>query len=666
MLAREHESRAAVLDAHRAGGGVHWTYAELAAKVAAFAGGLRGLGVTRGDRVALYAESSAHWLASSQGVLAAGGVAVLRGVGAAVEELAFVFEDSGSSGLVVENAAVLRRLVDGGFDAFAARFIVILFGGASGCGGVCNGEVLTFEDVVSRGQDRTVADGAEIDESSGDMSNGIAVLLYTFGESANRPRGVPLSHGNLLSQVDRVSLGRSSPRRGDVFLSMLTCWHALELTAQLWALSRGMLVVFSNKRRFREDLRRHRPHLLVVVPRLLEYLQENFTANLLKTGSRMRKVLTFLVAASVLFIRIRRIACGLSLRVSQKSNTILRRLAVATLLVSLAPLHAVAQLFVWRRLRATTGGRVRAIACSASAISEEVDDFFEAGGLPVYAGYGMTEASPCLSSRVFGHNVRWSAGLPLPGTDITIVDLETDLPLVQPNGTGEIRAAGPQIFRGYHNDAATTAAAFDAAGRFRTGDVGHLSHTGDLMITDRLTHHITLSNGETTFASALELAITASSPLIDDVLLVGHNARRLCALVVPHLPALAAAGYLSYQTQTRFAVAENAGPLRDAALRGLGADMSVGVPGAEIRAAVRAVAPRVSRVRLVLEAWTWERGFTGDDGNVRRDIVERVYEREIGEMCGSYKVMFYKGGSSSRGSAVAATSRSRRWPINWR
>jgi len=165
-----------------------------------------------------------------------------------------------------------------------------------------------------------------------------------------------------------------------------------------------------------------------------------------------------------------------------------------------------------------------------------LDSFFEILGVELLVGYGLTETSPILTVRRSGHNLRGSAGQPLTGTDIKIVDSETRKPL----GIGErglVLARGPQIMAGYFNNPDATAKAIDPEGWFDTGDLGMILPQGDLVLTGRAKDTIVLTNGENIEPQPIEDACLRS-PYIDQIMLVGQDQKSLGALIVPNCAAL--------------------------------------------------------------------------------------------------------------------------------
>jgi long-chain acyl-CoA synthetase len=188
--------------------------------------------------------------------------------------------------------------------------------------------------------------------------------------------------------------------------------------------------------------------------------------------------------------------------------------------------------------RQLVGGRLRTAISGGGALAMHVDGFFEAIGIELLVGYGLTETSPVVTCRRPWRNRRGSAGYPLPGTAVRIVDPGTRAPLVW-GQQGLVLVKGPQVMAGYFRQPDATAKVLDGEGWFDTGDLGHLLADGSLVLTGRAKDTIVLSSGENIEPGPLEEALGAS-PLLEQVMVVGQDRKQLGALLVPRPEALEA------------------------------------------------------------------------------------------------------------------------------
>ena len=503
------------------------SFSALRQRIDQAAAGFAALGVGGGEVVALFAENGPRWLVADQGLMRCGGADAVRGSGAPVEELRYILADSGSVGLVVESAALLARL---GLDAEACqrlRFVVVLEGEAPSAAGRGDLPCLSWEAFLAKGS------AATLPPAPNGGQERLATLLYTSG-TTGEPKGVPLSHGNLLHQVRSMG-AMVDPRPGDEVLSVLPIWHAYERSVEYFLLSCGCRQTYTTLRHFKNDLQRVRPHYMVSVPRLWEAILSGFEDALAAMPPGRQRLLRAALANSRAFHTARRTALDLTLAPESPGTRLQARVE------SLArwPAEALAEAQLWPRLRQQlVGGRLRTAISGGGALAPYVDGFFEAVGIELLVGYGLTETSPVLTCRRQWANRRGSAGQPLADTSLRIVDPESRRPLAI-GERGLVLARGPQVMAGYWGKPEATAKVLDAEGWFDTGDLGLLLADGTLVLTGRAKDTIVLSSGENIEPGPLEDAL-AALPMVEQVMVVGQDRRQLGLLLVPKAEALAA------------------------------------------------------------------------------------------------------------------------------
>ena len=499
--------------------------------------GFAQLGVKSGDVVALFAENGPRWLVADQGLMRAGAADAVRGASAPVEELLYILGDSGAVGLVVESAALLDKLAlaGGGLGGpwgpdGPLRFVVLLEGepaGAAAQAVVSGVPCFSWQGLIEQGRQA----GPLLPPS--DDPQRLATILYTSG-TTGQPKGVPLSHANLLHQVRTLGVA-VAPRPGDRVLSVLPIWHAYERAAEYFLLACGCRQSYTNLKQLRADLQKVRPHYLISVPRLWEALLSGFDDALKAMPAQRQQLIRAALANSRFYGRKRRQACNLTL----VGEPWWGRAGAAVRAGLRWPLHRLAETLIWPKLRRQlVGGRLRTAISGGGALAMHVDGFFEAIGIELLVGYGLTETSPVVTCRRPWRNRRGSAGYPLPGTAVRIVEPGTRAPL----GWGQqglVLVKGPQVMAGYFKQPDATAKVLDGDGWFDTGDLGHLLADGSLVLTGRAKDTIVLSSGENIEPGPLEEALGAS-PLLEQVMVVGQDRKQLGALLVPRPEALEA------------------------------------------------------------------------------------------------------------------------------
>jgi len=522
-LARQHGDRLA-LDAPHARPPQRLSYRELHQAIERAAAAFADLGLRPGDVVALFAENGPRWLQADQGILRTGAADAVRGGAAPVEELRYILSDSGAVALVVESAELFTRLELDPEALAALRFLVVLEGEAPQPAGlVC----LSWEQLQERGANAPAAAAA------GGGSGRLATLLYTSG-TTGQPKGVPLTHANLLHQVRSLGVA-VAPSPGERVLSVLPIWHSYERSAEYFLLSCGCTQTYTTLKRLRGDLQQVRPQYLISVPRLWEALLAGFEDALKEMPAGRQRLLRGALAISQAYHRCRRTALDLTLR----PEPLPARLRAALGAAGRWPLHRLASAALWPKVRhQLSGGALRTAISGGGALALHVDSFFEAIGIELLVGYGLTETSPVLTCRRPWCNRRGSAGQPVAETELRIVDPESRAPRAI-GERGLVLARGPQVMGGYHGKPEATAKVLDAAGWFDTGDLGLLLADGTLVLTGRAKDTIVLSSGENIEPGPLEDAL-AASPLVEQLMVIGQDRKQLGLLLVPRAEALAA------------------------------------------------------------------------------------------------------------------------------
>ncbi|MBD2485167.1 long-chain fatty acid--CoA ligase [Planktothrix sp. FACHB-1365] len=508
---------------------VRLTYSQVWQQIQQFATGLQALGIeatTEGlpVRIALFSDDSPRWMIADQGILTAGAADVVRGATADPLELAYILKDSGSTGLVVENFALLKKLRPE-IEDLPIQFVILLSDETPNSRDLPTIPVLNFNQLMETGKNTPLKPIPHHPDT-------LATLLYTSG-TTGKPKGVMLTHENLLHQINAIP-DVIHPDPGEVFLSLLPTWHTLGRTGQYFCLSQGCTVVYTSIRYFKQDLKQFKPHYMVSVPRIWESIYESAQKQFREQPATRQKIVNFFFSISEKYILASRIVQGLTLNLDSPSTSEKFLAQLQTWI--LAPIHHLGDRLVYQKVREATGGQLKFAISGGGSLAMHLENFYEIVGINLLVGYGLTETAPVLSARREWHNLRGSSGKPIPQTELCIVDPETRqiLPFGQ---KGLVLARGPQIMTGYFENPQATAKAIDSEGWFDTGDLGWLSPENDLVLTGRAKDTIVLTNGENIEPQAIEDACLRS-PYIDQIMLVGQDQKCLGALIVPNLDAL--------------------------------------------------------------------------------------------------------------------------------
>ncbi len=507
------------------------TYSQLAAQIQRFAAGLQTLGINMnnsetlpyGERVSLIADNSPRWFIADQGIMSAGAVNAVRSAQAEREELLYIISHSGSTALVVEDIKTLNKLGES-LNELPIKLVVLLSDEAPPT--ELKFPVVNFSQLLEIGSNNTLV----AIKNSGET---LATLIYTSG-TTGKPKGVMLSHKNLLHQVK--SLGAVvQPEKGDIVLSILPTWHSYERSGEYFLLSQGCTQIYTNLRSVKGDLKKFKPNYMIAVPRLWESIYEGVQKQFREQPAKKQSLVKFLLEMSQKYIEARRISQGLSL--DHIHASVIERSQAKIAELGLLSFHALGEKLIYAKVREATGGKIKHIISGGGALPKHIDNFFEIVGVEILQGYGLTETSPVTNARRPWRNLRGSSGQPIPGTEVKIVNPETRQPL--PMGErGLVLLKGPQIMQGYYQNPEATTKAIDSEGWFDSGDLGWVTPENDLVLTGRAKDTIVLTNGENIEPQPIEDACLRS-PYIDQIMLVGQDQRSIGALIVPNLEALA-------------------------------------------------------------------------------------------------------------------------------
>jgi long-chain acyl-CoA synthetase len=597
------------------------TYSELYRQIQRFAVGLQVLGVKAGDRISLFADNSPRWLIADQASLMVAAVNVVRSSQADPSELLYILADSGSTMLIVEDLETFQKL-ESGLAGMAIQTIILLSDQSCDPSLSSNLKILNFAQVFREGAYGTV-------RPSGIKKHDLATLIYTSG-TTGKPKGVRLSHGNLLHQV--MSLGTViQPQAGDRILSILPTWHSYERACEYFLFACGCTQHYTSLRHFKQDLKRVKPNYMVAVPRMWESIYEGVQRQFREQPAQRQKLIQFFLTCSQRYILARRTRAGLNLENLHPSGW-QKFLALLQVLL-FRPLHHLGKKRVYLKVREATGGELKQVISGGGSLAQHLELFFEIVGVEILVGYGLTETSPVLTARRPWENLRGSAGKPVPLTEIKIVDFETrqTLPLGK---KGLVMAKGPQVMQGYYNQPAATTKVLDSQGWFDTGDIGWLTQRQDLVLTGRLKDTIVLTNGENIEPQPIEDACLRSA-YIDQIMLVGQDQRLLGALIVPNWETLKTwAGSQNYPLQlptdeqgtgeNGIAIALSDKPIQDLFRQEL-------VREVKNRPGYRAD-DRIGPFRFLPEPFSMENGMMTQTLKIRRNVVMDRYHDMINGM----------------------------------
>ncbi len=482
--------------------------------------------VTRGCRVMLLSDNRYAWIVTDLALMALGAVSVPRGSETPTQELEFILNHARCSFMVVETDALLARHQEMLSTHKEVKTLFIIEGSQKH---TLFNRLYAYNDIL---KDRTLSDDdfKRFDRMVAKITQkDLVTIIFTSG-TTGKPKGVMLNHRNILFNTETLPPIIAITEK-DVWVSILPSWHIFERALELLALSSGSCIVYSNLKTFSNDLVTYRPTLVATVPRLWESLYTKVTAAILEKGPRAFAIFNLLVKTSVRFRRTRRQLTG-QLPQFKRSNLLVkswRNLVALIELLLLAVPYWVAQKKL-KPLRDKFGGQLRMAVSGGGTLPTYLESWLDAIGIRIVNAYGMTECAPAIAGRGYNSKIFGTLGRPVGVTELRIVDGEDQE--VGPGIEGNIEVRGPQVFDGYDDNDEENRKSFTADGFFRTGDLGKLTISGELVLTGRSKEIIVLASGENIDPSRIEGAI-GQLPFVNDAVLVGQDRKGLGALIVP-------------------------------------------------------------------------------------------------------------------------------------
>ena len=554
---------------------VSFTWLQVAAEVERWQAALLKEGLAPGERVALMLKNCVEWVIFDQAALGLGLVTVPLYLDDRPDNAAYILDHADVRLLLVEGKFQHRKLAEIVASTPGLQRIVSLAEPANGLADWST-RFIVAADWLQAAAETPVS---QIEPSS-DM---LASIVYTSG-TTGRPKGVMLTHDNLLWNAFYASHCADFGQH-EVFLSFLPLSHTLERTGGYYLpMLLGAEVAYARSAtQLAQDLQEIRPTVLISVPRIYERFYRRIQDGLEKQGRLPGQLF--------------RLAVRVGWRNFERSQ-------------GRAGWHP--ELLLWPLLRRRVaarvidrlGGRLRLAISGGAALSPDIARVFIGLGVPIYQGYGLTEASPVVSSNRPGSNLPSSIGPPLPGIEVKISE------------DGELLTRSRCVMRGYWRNEEATRAIIDAEGWLHTGDKASVDASGHFSIVGRVKDIIILSNGEKVPPTDIESAILLD-PLFEQVMLVGEGKPFLAALVV-----------LNEEHWRDFAASLAVDPDNPAALR----DPKVA------KALLRRIVMHlkhfpgyalIRRLHAELKPWTVDNGLLTPTLKLKRDQVLDRYRAEV-------------------------------------
>ena len=469
------------------------TWQQVDERVRQIAAGLISLGIDPEDRVALASSTRYEWVLVDFAVMCAGAATTTVYPTTMGADVAYIIANSGSRIVVAEDQTQVDKLLEHRTELPDVSKVVIIDGKGD------NDWVISLNELEQLGKQLLADSPNAVEERVAAVGPGqLASLIYTSG-TTGRPKGVRLTHGAWTYTAAAIdALNVLGP--DDLNFLWLPLAHAFGKVMLALPLAIGFPTAIDGRiDRIVDNLEALHPTIMGAAPRIFEKAHARIEQMVAEQGGLRKRIFDWSI--------------GVGLKVSAARQAGKK----PSLPSSLA--YKVADRLVFSTIRERFGGQVRFFVSAAAALDRNVAQWFDAVGITVLEGYGLTEtAAASFINRPNAYRFG-TVGWPFPATEVKIAD------------DGEILLRGPGLMTAYHDLPDATAAAFDQDGWFRTGDIGEIDVDGFLRITDRKKDMFKTSQGKYVAPSAIEVRFKGLCPFVGELLVVGE-AKPYCVALV--------------------------------------------------------------------------------------------------------------------------------------
>lgn len=454
------------------------------------ANALKSNGVEENDKVAIYADNSAEWLIFDLAAMSIGAITVPIYSTNNAEQAEYIIKDSQAKIILVGNQAQY----DASFEIVQKENSLQTIIVSKKAVWVKKESTFYLEDFIAKSSPKLEIIKKEFDD--------LATIIYTSGTTGT-PKGVMLTHGNFIKSFDaHFEFFKFKNFEEELSLAFLPLTHVFERCWSLLCLYGGARVYFlEDPKDIAQALAEVKPTMMCAVPRFFQKVYAGVLEKAKEGSSFKLKIFDWALEIGKQTAELKRVEKPVSFGLMLK--------------------HSVANALVFNKVKQKMGGRLWFMPCGGASVSPDVTQLFEAMGLHVTVGYGLTETTATLTAFPFTHFEHGSCGKPLPGVEIRIGEND------------EIQAKGNGVMKGYYQKPEETEKVFTQDGWFKTGDAGKFDENGNLFITDRIKDLMKTSNGKYIAPQQIENILTNNN-YINQIVLVAEGRQFVSALIVPN------------------------------------------------------------------------------------------------------------------------------------
>jgi len=472
-----------------------WSWTEYYDNARAAGLGLYSLGIRRGDRVAILSENRLEWIASDMGIIGIGACTIPIYVTLPGHEVSYIINNSDSKVFIAENKSAVQKALSYIKDLPSLEKIVVM--DPDGCD-LSNPMVITFDQLLNMGRELQAKEKGLYEKLTDEIRiDDLLTFVYTSG-TTGPPKGAMISHKNVLAVFD--GLDAVVPAYDtDETVPFLPLCHVFErIAGHFYGMKVGVTAHYTESfDTIVEDIAAKRPTIVLAVPRVCEKIYAKIMAEVKKQPAWKQTMFGWAknVGAQVSMLKEKKQPLPLGLKLQ----------------------YAVAFPLVFKKLSEKLGGRVRWMTAAGAPLAREIADFFNASGIFVIEGYGMTETTAPVTLNTIKDYRFGTTGKCLPCCRIKIAS------------DGEILIKGDNVISGYWKMPEQTKEAFTEDGWLMSGDIGVIDKDGFLSITDRKKDLIITAGGKNIAPQNIE-GMFMANPLFENVVTIGDRRKYLTAL----------------------------------------------------------------------------------------------------------------------------------------
>ncbi|MGQ9464441.1 MAG: AMP-dependent synthetase/ligase [bacterium] len=555
------------------------TYQELSDAVNSISTWLKKAGVKEGDRIGIISYNRPEWVMADLAILKLGAIVVpmyhMPEHFLPIQQVEYILNDAQIKILFVENIQIYTHIKNIR-DKIPHLEIIVIFDAPE----TQKNSFIKFEELRKTPPEHTECNNISLDS--------IATIVYTSG-TTGEPKGVMLSHGNILSNANTAAK-KFHFTSDDVVISYLPLAHMFERTCNYYTVlfNGGTIGYAQNLSTAAQDAEIIKPTVVLATPRVIEKIYEKALQKV-QGHSPLRRALVYSAIKNL----------------NERANLKYKK-QIVPLWLSIK--CSILNWLVGRKFRKIGGGKIRAIVVGGAPLNRKIAKIVYVLGFNIVEGYGLTETSPCICCCTVEDNRLGTVGKPFDDVEVKIAE------------NGEILVRGPNVMKGYYNKPEETAKVIDSEGWFHTGDEGKFDNYGNLIITGRIKEILVTSGGKKVAPAPIEARLS-SSTYIEQAVLCGDQKKYISALIVPNREVIE-----NYAREEKIEFSNYEELLRNKKIINI-----INHVVEEVNSSLASY-EQIKKFRLIPNSFTVDSGLLTPTLKIRRKKISETYKQEIESM----------------------------------